>query len=48
MSMAKTKILPYSGHLALVAYIKLGWKGLPGTNILADYENSLIMEEKVL
>ena len=30
--------LPY--NLALPANIRLGWKGLPGTNTLAHYKNS--------
>jgi hypothetical protein len=30
----------------LPAIIRLGWKGLPGTNTLAYYENSLITDRK--
>jgi hypothetical protein len=34
--------------LALPAIIRLGWKGLLGTNALAYYEKSLITDKKVL
>ncbi len=34
----KGGLLKYA--LALCANIRLGWKGLPGTNTLAYYENS--------
>jgi hypothetical protein len=36
----------HSRLLALPANNTLGWKGLPGTNTLAYYENPLITEEK--
>jgi hypothetical protein len=32
--------------VALLPNIRLGWKGLPGTNTLAYYENLLIMAVK--
>jgi hypothetical protein len=34
--------------LALSTNIRLGWKGVPGTNTLAYYENQLITDKKVL
>jgi hypothetical protein len=34
--------------LALPANIRLGWRGLPGTNTLAYYENPEITVEKSL
>ncbi len=34
--------------LVLPANVRLGWKGLPGTNTLAFYENTQITDEKVL
>jgi hypothetical protein len=38
---------PFSGRpLALPKNIRLGWKGLPGTNTLAYYENLLITAVK--
>ncbi len=33
----------YDRLLALPTNIRLGWKGLPGTNTLAYYENSEIL-----
>ncbi len=32
---------------ALPKYIRLGWKGLPGTNVLTYYEHSQIMDKKL-
>jgi hypothetical protein len=36
----------YGRPLALTTNIRLGWKGFPGTNILAYYENPLITSVK--
>jgi hypothetical protein len=34
-------------HIALSTNIRLGWKGLPGTNTLAFHEHSQITDVKV-
>jgi hypothetical protein len=37
-----SEALLFVGLVALSTKIRLGWKGMPGTNTLAYYENSLI------
>jgi hypothetical protein len=55
MFVSEARGLPYSGALekcftrrgsGFPANIGLGWKGLPGTNVLSYYKNSLLMTVK--
>jgi hypothetical protein len=54
MFVGKTESFPFeeplrcSRLLALPSNSRLGWKGLPGTNTLAYYENEYITYKKVL